>query len=98
MAQTELTYGGLTMKKDIEEFSTAIEKQLRVPTMPVAIKLVREAEDPPPKAKYPLKDFGHRMAVCQGMTIARTIGWTMAFRKGGPCLPTRLGFSRSCPP
>ncbi len=75
------------MKKDIEEFSTAIDKYLKVPTMPVAIKLVREAEAPLPKAKYPLKNFGHKIAVCQGMTIARTLGWTIAFRKEDHACP-----------
>ena len=52
----------------------------RLATMPVAIKLVKEGEAPVQKAKYPLEHIGTRMAVCQGMTIARTIGWTMAFR------------------
>jgi len=75
------------MKKNIEEFSTAIEKKLRVTTMPVAIKLVKEAEVPPPKAKYPLKHFGYKIAVCQGMTIARTLGWTIAFRKEDHACP-----------
>ena len=75
------------MKKNIEEFSTAIEKQLRVATMPVAIKLVKATEEPPPKAKYPLKNFGHKIAVCQGMTIARTLGWMIAFRKEDHACP-----------
>jgi uncharacterized protein (DUF169 family) len=75
------------MKKKIEKFSVAIEKQLKVSTMPVAVKLVREIEDPPPKAKYPLKNFGHKIAVCQGMTMARTLGWTIAFRKEDHACP-----------
>ena len=75
------------MKKNIEEFSTAIEKQLRVTTMPVAIKLVKETEAPLPKAKYPLINFGHKIAVCQGMTMARTLGWTIAFRKEDHACP-----------
>jgi len=75
------------MKKKIEEFSMAIEKYLRVATMPVAIKLAKESESPPPKTKYPLKDLAHRIAVCQGMTLARTIGWTIAFRKEDHACP-----------
>ena len=75
------------MKKDIEEFSMAIVKQLGVTTMPVAIKLVKESESPPPKTKYPVKDLGHRIAVCQGMTLARTLGWTIAFRKEDHACP-----------
>jgi uncharacterized protein (DUF169 family) len=75
------------MNKIIEDFFMTIEKQLKVATTPVAIKLVKEAESPPPKAKYPLKSFGHRIAVCQGMTIARTLGWTIAFRKEDHACP-----------
>jgi len=75
------------MNKNIEDFFMAIEKQLKVATMPVAIKLIKEAESPPSKAKYPLKSFGHRIAVCQGMTIARTLGWTVAFRKEDHACP-----------
>jgi uncharacterized protein (DUF169 family) len=75
------------MNKIIEDFFMTIEKQLKVTTTPVAIKLVKEAESPPAKAKYPLKSFGHRIAVCQGMTIARTLGWTIAFRKEDHACP-----------
>ncbi|MGE5841777.1 MAG: DUF169 domain-containing protein [Deltaproteobacteria bacterium] len=57
-----------------------LEDHCRPATMPVAIKLVKEGNAPLPKAKYPLDHAGHRMAVCQGMTLARTIGWVMAFR------------------
>jgi uncharacterized protein (DUF169 family) len=57
-----------------------LEEHCRFATLPVAIKLVKEGDAPKQKAKYPLEHMGHRMAVCQGMTLARTIGWTVAFR------------------
>jgi uncharacterized protein (DUF169 family) len=75
------------MEKNIEELSSALEKYLRIATMPVAIRLAKEAESLPPKAKYPLRDFGHKIAACQGMTIARTIGWTIAFKKEDHACP-----------
>jgi uncharacterized protein (DUF169 family) len=75
------------MKKCIEDFFSALENDLRIATTPVAIRLVKEAENPPPKAKYPLKSLGHRIAVCQGMTLARTLGWTIAFRKEDHACP-----------
>lgn len=58
----------------------ALEEHCRPATAPVAVKLVKKGEATLQKAKYPLDHMGHGMAVCQGMTIARTIGWTMAFR------------------
>lgn len=63
-------------------------KQYCLPhTLPVGIKLAKAGEKIQQKAKYPLKDIGNRLAICQGMTIARTIGWTMAFRKEDQACP-----------
>jgi uncharacterized protein (DUF169 family) len=69
-------------------------KQGRFSTSPVGIKLAGEGEQAPPKARYPLKDLGNRLAVCQGMALARTIGWTMAYKKEDhacPLAPIFLG-------
>lgn len=66
---------------------TALEKYCRLTTKPVGIKLAGEGEGPPEKIKYPVNDLGHPMAVCQGMTLARTFGWTMAFRSSDHACP-----------
>jgi uncharacterized protein (DUF169 family) len=50
-------------------------------TLPVGVKMVKTDEKAPEKTRYPLRDIGNPMAVCQGLTIARSIGWTMAFKK-----------------
>jgi uncharacterized protein (DUF169 family) len=86
------------MKKNIGEFSSALEKYLRIATMPVAIRLVKEAGSPPPKVKYPLRDFGYKIAACQGMTIARTLGWTIALRREDHACPLALVFLGHVPP
>jgi uncharacterized protein (DUF169 family) len=88
----------LTMEKDLVELSSALEKYLKIATMPVAIKLFKDAGSPPPKAKYPLRDLGHRIGVCQGMTLARTIGWTIAFRKEDHACPLASVFLGHVPP
>ena len=67
------------MDEKLHKLSEALQKHGRVPTTPVAIKLAREGDTTPQKVKYPLEHIGNRLAVCQGMSIARTIGWTMAF-------------------
>jgi len=56
-------------------------------TMPVAVKLAKEGEISPDKAKHPVQDLGSRLAVCQGMTLARTLGWTMAYGKEDHACP-----------
>jgi uncharacterized protein (DUF169 family) len=82
------------MNKKIENLCSALEEYCKLSTMPVAVKLGKESESPPTKAKRPLRDFGHRIAACQGMTIARTIGWTIVLRKEDhacPLAPVFLG-------
>lgn len=65
----------------------ALEKHCRLATIPVAIKLAKDGEIPQKKSKYPIDDVGNRLAVCQGMSIARTYGWAMAFRKQDHACP-----------
>lgn len=65
----------------------AFQRHCRLPTTPVAVKLAGEGEAPPSKAKYPLEHVGNRMAVCQGMSMARTTGWVMAFGKQDHACP-----------
>ena len=69
------------------ELCEALEKYCQPLSLPVGIKLAKAGEEIQQKAKYPLKDIGNRLAVCQGLTIARTIGWTMAFRKEDQACP-----------
>jgi uncharacterized protein (DUF169 family) len=64
------------------------------PTRPVGIRLAKASEKIQQKAKYPLKDIGNRLSVCQGMSLARTIGWTMVYGKKDhacPVAPVFLG-------
>ena len=70
----------------------ALKKYGGFPSLPVGVKMVKSDEDAPSKAKYPLRDIGNRIAVCQGLTIARTIGWTMAFNKEDHGCPLSLIF------
>ena len=73
-------------RKTVRLFES-LEKHCRLLTTPVAIKLSQKGDTPMEKTKYPLDHIGHRLAVCQGMTIARTLGWTMSFRKDDHACP-----------
>src|SRR4030043_921092 len=64
-----------------------LNKYGRFPTLPVGIKLTKEGEKISQKARYPLRDIGARLSVCQGITIARTLGWTIAFKKEDHACP-----------
>lgn len=65
----------------------ALNQYGRFPTFPLGIKLAKEGEKILQKVKYPLKDMGTRLSVCQGLTVSRTFGWTIAFRKEDHACP-----------
>jgi uncharacterized protein (DUF169 family) len=65
----------------------ALEQYGRFPTLPVGVKLAKEGEEIPQKARYPLKDIGNRLSACQGLNIARIFGWTLAFGKKDHACP-----------
>jgi uncharacterized protein (DUF169 family) len=50
-------------------------------TFPVAVTFLREESQIPSSVRRPLRDLQVRMAVCQGVAMARRYGWTMAFGK-----------------
>jgi len=62
-----------------QEVSSCIEKHIRPATFPVAVRFLREGEAPPERSRRPVADIGSPMAFCQGLTLTRTRGWTMAF-------------------
>jgi uncharacterized protein (DUF169 family) len=53
-----------------------IQEYVRPATFPVAVRLLRDGEPPPAKAKRPLADLHNHVTVCQGWAIARRYGWT----------------------
>ena len=75
------------MHRPIKSLLEALGKHCRLVTAPVAIKLAKKGDTPMEKTRYPLDHVGNRLAVCQGMTLARTFGWTMAFRKDDHACP-----------
>lgn len=65
-----------------------IEKYVRPATFPVAV-LVSEKEELPEGARRPLETLGHPLTVCQGISIARSMGWTIGFLKDDhACAPS----------
>ncbi|UCH21994.1 MAG: DUF169 domain-containing protein [Deltaproteobacteria bacterium] len=88
---------GIVMLSKSMQLYEALNTYGHFATRPVGIKLAKADEKIIQKAKYPLEDIGNRLAVCQGMSLARTIGWTMVFRKqdhGCPLAPLFLGHTK----
>lgn len=62
----------------IKRLTEDLDQMVRPATYPIAVKLLDNG-DLPQKARYPVKDLGERLALCQGLGIARRFGWTIAF-------------------
>jgi uncharacterized protein (DUF169 family) len=80
------------MNEKLQRLLDTIETHCRLQTAPVAVKLAETGEKIPQKAKYPVAQVGNRLAVCQGMSLARTFGWTMAFGQQDHGCPLPLVF------
>ncbi len=64
---------------------------LKLPSVPVAVKMLRRKEEPPVPAKFPLRDFRKKMVLCQAWTIARRHEEMVAMRNEDMrCAPSVL--------
>lgn len=75
-----------------KKFSEAINKFIRPSSFPVAIRNARDGEEPLFKKKYPKKDIGGCLALCQGISLARKFNWTIVFREDDHACPISLCF------
>ena len=73
-----------------------IREDLRLKTFPVAARFLKKKADIPEKARRPSVAMGKRIAVCQGVTMARNYGWTIALtREDVICVPAAIAFGFS---
>lgn len=75
--------------------SKSIEEHIRPATFPLGIKMVASAAEIPEKAKRPGRDLKVDSALCQGLTMARHYGWTLAVSREDISCPigaTLFGF------
>ncbi|HEV1994122.1 MAG TPA: DUF169 domain-containing protein [Candidatus Acidoferrum sp.] len=81
---------------DPKAFAREIESHIRPATFPVAVKLFKEEEPLPEKAKRPRRDMKIQIATCQAIAMARRYGWTIAVGEEDlncPLTKTAFGFS-----
>ncbi len=69
------------MNELVKYANDTIEKYIRPATFPVAVRFFKEGEELPPKTKFPSKAFGNPITLCQCITLARRMGWTVGFKK-----------------
>ncbi len=86
---------------DFREAAEFIRNDLRLKTFPVAVKFLKNKAGLPEKTRRPSIALGKRVAICQGVTMARNYGWTVGLAKEDViCVPASIvfGFSESSNP
>jgi len=80
---------------EILKVNEALNTYIRPQTFPVAVKLVSDISDITAKTRMPKRDMGITMPLCQGVSIARRQGWSIAMGKDDMLCPLgalTLGF------
>lgn len=72
---------------DLSKINEALNLYIRPQSFPVAAKMVSSVTEIPKKARYPLRDLGIPIPVCQGVALSRRYGWTMAMGKDDMSCP-----------
>ncbi|MDA8345204.1 MAG: DUF169 domain-containing protein [Thermaerobacter sp.] len=61
-----------------KELAQAIDRYVRPETFPLALRVLQREEEIPQKARLPHRDLGIQVSICQGISMARRYGWTIA--------------------
>lgn len=79
-----------------QESAEFIQNNLRLKTFPVAVKFLKDKSTFPEKTRQPSKVLNKRVTICQGVTMARTYGWTVGLtREDLICVPAMIAFGLS---
>jgi len=83
-------------KPNYREASEFIRDNLRLKTLPLAVKFLKDKADFPEKTRQPSVVLGKRITICQGVTMARNYGWTVGLtREDLICVPAMIAFGFS---
>jgi uncharacterized protein (DUF169 family) len=66
---------------EIKEVEQALNTYIRPLTFPVAIKMLKSEDEIPEKTRRPLQQMKKKVAICQGIGMARKLGWAIAMGK-----------------
>lgn len=81
---------------DFKEAALFVRENLRLKTLPVGVKFARDRSELPEKVRRPSVAMGKRVAICQGVTMARNYGWTVGLgREDVICVPAAIVFGFS---
>lgn len=67
--------------KEFNDYGKYLEDSFKLRSLPMAVKFYEKAADVPPEAKFPKKDLGKHVAMCQAFSLTRMKGMTIAMTK-----------------
>lgn len=66
---------------NLTDVEKVLESQIRPLTFPLAIKMLKSEAEIPDKTRRPFQQMKKRIAICQGIGMARKLGWAVAMGK-----------------
>ena len=66
---------------DLKEVEQILNNYIRPLTFPVAIKMLKSEDEIPEKTRRPFQQLKKKIAICQGIGMARKLGWAVAMGK-----------------
>jgi len=66
---------------DLKEVEQALNTYVRPLTFPLAIKMLKSEDEIPDRTRRPFEQMKKRVAICQGIGMARKLGWAVAMGK-----------------
>ena len=66
---------------DLKDVDRILSTYIRPLTFPIAIKMLKSEKEIPERTRRPLQQMKKKMAICQGIGIARKLGWVVAMGK-----------------
>jgi uncharacterized protein (DUF169 family) len=81
---------------NLKEAADFIQNDLRLKTLVVGVKFLKDKKEFPEKTRQPSVNLGKKVAICQGVTMARNYGWTVGIAKEDViCVPAAIAFGFS---
>jgi uncharacterized protein (DUF169 family) len=78
---------------DYKQAATFIRDDLRLKTLPMAVKFLQSKDQFPEKTRRPSTALGKKITICQAVTMARVYGWTVGVTKDDLiCVPAMVTF------
>jgi uncharacterized protein (DUF169 family) len=63
---------------DIKDVEQALNTYIRPLTFPLAIKMLKSEQEIPERTRRPFQQMKIKIAICQGIGMARKLGWAVA--------------------